>query len=88
MNLSVPEPVQPLPPRTASGRPASWDLMEGRLVAARVDDLLNEASSRLTHLLTDVDLPPDASDAARETLQAVESARERIAATRRLLRAP
>ncbi len=88
MNLPLPEPTEPRPTRTASGRPASWDLMEGRLAAARVDDLLGEASSRLTRLLTEVDLPTDASDTARETLTAVEAARESIAATRRRLRTP
>ena len=88
MNLPPPEPSRPPPTRAASSRPASWDLMEGRLGAARVDDLLGEASSRLTRLLTEVDLPSDVSDGARETLTAVEAARESIAATRRRLRTP
>ena len=88
MNLPPREAPRPLPARAPTNRPASWDLMEGRLAAARVDDLLGEASSRLTRLLMEVDLPSDASDTARETLQSVESARESIAATRRRLRTP
>ena len=55
-------------------------------MTARVDDLLGEASSRLSRLLLEVELPEEVEAAVTDTLVSVEAGRQTIGMARRGLR--
>jgi hypothetical protein len=78
--------LQNPPDPDAPAVPDSWAVMEARLATTKVHDLLDEASSRLTRLAAEVDLPDDVAASVRETLTLVEAGRETIVAARRHVR--
>lgn len=63
----------------------TWDVMEARLVTARAQDLLREASRHLERLGSDVEVPGDVSKSLGTTADAVAVALRAITDARRAL---
>jgi len=64
---------------------SSWSVMEARLVAAKVEDLLTDAARRLERLVATEDLCPEVTDAVEEALRDARSGKDRVSSVRRQL---
>ncbi len=78
---SPPEPPVP-------GTSDAWAVMEAHLATAKVHDLLDESSARLTRLANEVSLPDAVVERLRETLRLVEAGRQTIGQARHELPSP